>query len=313
MNYYDQQLSLLQEQCARERKLEASRQELQSQYNEFCRQAEELHRIMETEQADVDKLESRSLAAFFYNIMGKMEEKLTAEQQEAYAARIKYDAAARQRDLAQAELHRCTAELAELQGCQERYQALLTEKTQAVKQCGGETAERILQAETRIAHLENLKKELWEAECAGNAALTTADEVLASLGSAESWGTWDLVGGGLIADLAKHNHLDNAQSLVEQLQTQLRTFKTELADVTVQADLQVGIDGFLRFADYFFDGIFADWAVLDRIHQSQGQVQDVKNQISSVLSHLRSMMADADEEITAIRNEIETLVRSVPI
>jgi len=35
--------------------------------------------------------------------------------------------------------------------------------------------------------------------------------------------------------------------------------------------MQVNVDGFLRFADYFFDGLFADWAVLDRINQSQEQ------------------------------------------
>lgn len=55
---------------------------------------------------------------------------------------------------------------------------------------------------------------------------------------------------------------------MEYLQSQLRAFRTELADVTISADFQVNIDGFLRFADYVFDGIFADWAVLDRINQA---------------------------------------------
>ena len=313
MNYYDQQLSLLQTQCARAKKLEASCGELQSQYSEFCRQAEELRRIMEQEQGDVDKLEGRSLASFFYNVLGKLEEKLTAEQQEAYAARIKYDAAVRQRDLAEAELRRCTAELAGLQGCQAQYQATLEEKARAVKQRGGQTAQQILEAEEHIARLESLKTELQEAEYAGNAALATADEILSSLSSAESWGTWDLVGGGLITDLAKHSHLDDAQASVEHLQAQLCTFRTELADVTVQADLQVGIDGFLRFADYFFDGIFADWAVLDRIHQSQGQVQAVRNQISDVLGRLQAMADSADREIAGCHNKIDALVRSAPL
>ena len=78
------------------------------------------------------------------------------------------------------------------------------------------------------------------------------------------------MGGGLIADLAKHSRLDDAQASVEYLQSQLRAFRTELADVTISADFQVNIDGFLRVADYVFDGIFADWAVLDRINQVPG-------------------------------------------
>ncbi len=59
---------------------------------------------------------------------------------------------------------------------------------------------------------------------------------------------------------------------------------TELADVTIHADMQVNIDGFLRFADYFFDGLFANWAVLDQIGHSQTQVQSTRNQTENVCS-----------------------------
>lgn len=70
----------------------------------------------------------------------------------------------------------------------------------------------------------------------------------------------------MLSDMVKHSHLDEAQQRVKYLQVQLRRFKTELTDVTIHADIQVSIDGFLRFADYFFDGLFADWAVLDKIN-----------------------------------------------
>ena len=54
---------------------------------------------------DVDRLEGRSLSAFFYNVIGKMDEKLTQEKQEAYAARVKYDAAARELAGIEEDLH----------------------------------------------------------------------------------------------------------------------------------------------------------------------------------------------------------------
>ena len=263
MNGYDQQLKELLAQCARKKKLEASAAELRRQRDTYAARAEELKEAMREEQADVDRLEGRSLAAFFYNVVGKMDEKLTRERQEAYAARVRYDAAARELAGAEEDLARCQAELGTLDGCEERYAALLREKTQAVKAAGGAAAEQILRMEEREAYLESQERELGEASAAGQSALATADEILESLSSAEGWGTWDLIGGGLIADLAKHSKLDEAQAAVEYLQSQLRTFRTELADVTISADFQVNIDGFLRFADYVFDGIFADWAVLD--------------------------------------------------
>lgn len=275
--------------------------------------AQELKESFLKEQADVDRLEGRSLSAFFYNVIGKMDDKLTQERQEAYAAQVKYDAVARELAGIEEDLERYQAEFHSLQNCEARYIAVLREKTQAVKANGGDIAQQILRLEERTAYLESQSRELEEAFAAGQNALTTTDQIVDSLNSAESWGTWDLVGGGLVADLAKHSRLDEAQACVESLQSQLRRFKTELADVTIAADFQVNIDGFLRVADYLFDGLFADWAVLDQIHQSQDQVQNTRSQICSVLNYLQTLMDQTAAEKTRLQQEIERLVSSVPM
>lgn len=129
-----------------------------------------------------------------------------------------------------------------------------------------------------------------------------------SLDSAESWGTWDLFGGGLLTDLSKHDELDNAQAMVEKLQIQLRRFKSELADVAVDADLQISVDGFTRFADFFFDGLFADWAVMDRIDQAQIQVRRTRGQIEGVLRKLEGMIGLNQAETQKIRNALDELI-----
>lgn len=298
---------------ARSKQLEAMIKELRNQRDSLTAQVRELESIKLEEQADVDRLEGRSLAAFFYNVIGKMDEQLDKESQEAYAARVKYDAAARELEGVEADLRRYESELSALRGCEHRYDEVLKEKADAIKAAGGSNGEEILKLEERNAFLESQKKELQEAISAGNAALSTTQQVLSSLDSAEGWGTWDLFGGGLVANLAKHSHLDEAQGAIEQLQSQLRRFKTELADVTIQADMQVNVDGFLRFADYFFDGLFADWAVLDKINQSQSQVQNTKSQIASVLSRLDSMMRTLEQEQVQIKSKLDTLVRDAQL
>lgn len=313
MSGYDEQLRQLQAQCARKKKLEATAAELRTQRDTYTVRARELEQNFQAEQEDVERLEGRSLSAFFYHVIGKKEEKLTQEKQEAYAARVKYDAVARELSGIEEDLRRCESELDGLQDCERRYADLLQAKTKAVKAVGGGTAEQILKLETRAAYLESQERELEEACAAGKEALATTDQIAASLDSAEGWGTWDLFGGGLLSDMAKHSHLDDAQAQVEQLQSQLRRFKTELADVAIDADFQVSIDGFLRMADYFFDGIFADWAVLDRIHQSQEQIGETRNRINSVLTHLHTLMEQTGAEKEDIRHQIETLVGSVPM
>ena len=80
MNRYDERLHPLQAQCARKKKLEAAAAELRTQRDTYTARARELERHFQEEQADVDRLEGRSLSAFFYNVIGKMDEKLTQER-----------------------------------------------------------------------------------------------------------------------------------------------------------------------------------------------------------------------------------------
>ena len=89
----------------------------------------------------------------------------------------------------------------------------------------------------------------------------------------------------------------------------LRRFKTELADVEIDADVQVTVDGFLKFADFFFDNLFTDWAVLDRIGQSQQQVQDTRRQIERVLARLKRMAAAQDSQMEDERERLEQIAR----
>lgn len=303
MTYYDGQLRQLQEQVMRKTRLEAQRKELESQRQELSVRVRALEQQKLDEQTDVDRLEGHSLAAFFYGVIGKKEEMLSREREEAYAAKVKYDAAAQERSAVERDLTRTEAELDRLQGCEQRYRETLAAKAEAVKDSGTPRGTELLRLEERIAYLDSQKKELREAIAAGETALATTDGILSHLDSAEGWGTWDLLGGGMLTGLAKHSHLDEAQAQVEQLQVELCRFKTELADVTVQADLQVSVDGFLRFADYFFDGLFADWTVLDQINRSQAQVRTTRARIEQVLDRLDALLQAAEVEQERTRNQ----------
>ncbi len=245
----------------------------------------------------------------FFNVIGKLDDKLTQERQEAYAAKVKLDAAQRELAGIDADISEYEAELAEVRVAEARYDEALAQKKAALRASGTPAGEQILELEQKIALLEAQKKELREAVSAGRSAMGTADRILSELDSADSWNIWDMFGGGgIITHMAKHGHLDDAQSLVEELQGKLRRFKTELADIRIAADLQVNIDGFLRFADYFFDGLFADWAVGDRISESQSSVHGTKNKISQTLSKLTNMEKSIDHELAQLSVQMDDLI-----
>lgn len=308
MTYYDEELQTLQQQIARKKHLQALLKELYTQRTELEAKVSNLRGVMEKEQSDVDRLEGRGLTALFYGIVGKKEEKLDEQRREAVTARAKYDVAMQEMDLVQRRLSRYEDELATLKDVEMKYAYALKQKVQLLKASATPVSEKILQYEEQISNLENQKKEIREAISAGTKAKNIAEQVLSELDDAEGWGTWDLLGGGLLSDLAKHSSLDDAQEEIEHLQVQLRRFKTELADVTIRVEMQVNIDGFLRFADYFFDGLFADWAVLDKIEESQSEVKSVIKQIQAVLDKLAAMLTNAERDQAAVQVKLDSLV-----
>lgn len=308
MILYNEQLRILYDMVCRKKHLEKMRKELTEQKYLLSGNVTELNKVRLEEQADVDKLEGGSLAAFFYNVIGKMDEKLTKEREEAYLATVKYDAAVKEFEKVKEELLKNKEELNKLGNCVEQYEELLELKKERMKTTGHWAAEKIFEFEQKLTYLDNEERELNEALKAGEAAEKFTEDVLDSLSSAESWGTFDVLGGGLIADAVKYSKLDDAQMLIEGLQDQLRRFKTELADVTIYSEMDVKVDGFLQFADYFFDNLFTDWMVMDKIRNSQQQVENTADQIRSVMEKLLEMKDQVQIQKKSIQEKLDELV-----
>ena len=308
MTYYDEQLQILGQQVARKVHLEALLRDLQNQKVTLDAKVEELKRIKLDEQKDVDRLEGRSLAALFYDAIGKKGEKLDKEIGEAYAAVAKYDAAAHELRVVNEDIAKYETEVRGLSNCEKEYNRILEEKAEAIKKSGTAYAQEMLDMEEQIAQLDSKKKEIDEANSAGKEALRRAEDVLAKLNEAHDWGIWDLGKGGLISSLAKHSALDEAQESLKELQIQLRRFKTELADVTIHADVRVSIDDSLRSADLFFDNVFTDWAVLNKIEESQTQAKSAIKQINEALDKLLEIRKKAQKEQIAKYAALDDLI-----
>lgn len=308
MTDYDDALRTLREKLARKARAESALKSLRAQLAELKAQEKRLADILREEQADVDRLEKPSLTAFFYAVMNRKEEKLEKEKAEAYAAAVKRQAAVRQIETVIYDIGSLEAELSELTGIETQYDRVYAQKTAAVKAADPERAAEICRIEDRLDDIRAQTQEIDEALSAGWAALDRITGIEDQLSSAEGWGTLDLLGGGILADLAKHSHLDDAQAQIDELQDLLRRYHTELADVAVQAGIQAQIGGFLRFADYFFDGLFADWAVLDSIHGSQQQIADTRAQVEQVQDRLEALKATLSEEAGRLKAQLEDTV-----
>ena len=90
MNDYN--LRELQEKVELYKALERRKASLAGQKQELFSEECRLAVLRDKEDADVEKWEGGSLAAFFYGVVGKREERLEKEKQEAYEAAVKHDA-----------------------------------------------------------------------------------------------------------------------------------------------------------------------------------------------------------------------------
>ena len=85
----------------------------------------------------------------------------------------------------------------------------------------------------------------------------------------------------------KHMKVNNASRCVDDARRDLATFRDELGDIRDVKNLNIDIDVFLSFADFFFDGFVADIFVQSKIRKGQQQVREVIRRVEDILRRLK--------------------------
>ena len=309
LNQINAELKQLNEAQARQEQLEAQLRDLQAQRAERDRRVMETGRLFREEQDDVDRLEKGGLRALLLSLTGDREVRLSQERREALSAKLQYDQARRDLEDIDRRIGELLREKDGLRVDRIRRDALLEEKAGLLKQLGGAAGARLTELDQQLDALGHQRREVQEALSAGRSAETALSAVLDSLDSAEDWGTWDMFGGGLLSTIAKHGHLDDAQAGIGYAQQCLSRFRTELADVQRMDVPQVYIGDFATFADYFFDGLFADWYVQSRIHDAQDGVSEVHLRVLDALRRLEEMDRGLKGEQDSLEGERARLLQ----
>ena len=307
----DQAIDALTAAQARRKQLDAQIEELHRQRGERQAKVDETAQSFRKEQDDVDKLEKGGVHAFLLTLIGHKEERLDKERREALAAKLQYDQARSDLEYLENKLNGLIRERDGLRDAPEQLEALWTEKAELVKAMGGQTGARLVELDRQLSDVTHQQKELEEALSAGENAKRLLGQVQDDLDSARSWGTWDMLGGGLIATMAKYDRLDSAQSSIRAAQRALSDFRTELADVSQLQVPSIQIGEFATFADYFFDGIFSDWYVQSSIKKAQEGVSEVHMKLTAALRDLEAASQDLNDQQASLKREREELLDSV--
>lgn len=276
----------------------------------MAREVDGLHQQLEKEKVDVVRLKKLSLTNFYHTLINDKTQLLEKEEQEVLAVKLKIDRLAAQRMAQQNALDKLKLKEVSLDGLEKQWKMMLEKKKSLIAHVDDVLWDKIRREEEGIEGEKLQLKEISEAISAGNSVLTDVTGIQKSLDSAAGWGTYDMLGGGLIATMAKRGHLDEAQKAMHHFQSSLRVFNRELEDVGGGIDFDLHIDGFLSFADWFFDGFFVDWVVQSKIHDAKSQMAVLEGRIRALINNLRQESTRCNTRIDGHTKAIEAMIQT---
>ncbi|MDO5293458.1 MAG: hypothetical protein Q4F05_11995 [bacterium] len=281
---------------------------IKEEINVLNKQIRELKASYIKEDQDIEELKKTSLYSFYLKVRGKYEETMDQEVLEAAAAKVKFENKKFQLEDAEMREQALQIESKKYAKCQVKYKELYELRRKELLAEENETKIMLLEYQSKLTNCEHMLKEVKEAINAGRRVKSELARVESSLDSARSYGAWDIMGGGLVADTMKHSNLNDAKKQLQSVQSLMRGFRTELADVRISLDVQIDTDGFSKFADFMFDGLFADWNMQSRINDSRSSVMAAKQKVESTIRKLERLRSAQEGEISQYQRKIDEIV-----
>lgn len=276
---------------------------IESQKKQLDYKRDELFKQLKKEEIDVEKLERLSFTNLFHMIKGDKGDRLYEERKEVLAAKLKYDEAVSAINRLNEEISVIRDNIRALGNLDNEYENIIKEKEELIKSGNYNELNELNKLIEKQIELKNREKETNEALSAGYMVVDSLRRVQESLDSAGNWGTYDMLGGGFIATMAKHSRIDEARDEIDRTQSLLRKFHRELKDVGTTANINIEIGSFLTFADYFFDGLFADWSVQSRINDAQDRAYETLRRVQDLIYMLERDMSNIQSEFKKIDDE----------
>ena len=282
-------------------KLRSQSQEANSRLKSKEERSVQLKQVLEKEYHDVEQLDKLNLTALFYSILGNKDKKQEKERQEYLKAKLQYEEAIEEIKLIKRTVEQLRIEINLLKNSEEKYQLLLREKEEFLLSLEDESSKNLQDVIDDInaaaLHIQEIEEVLQEAE----PALHYLNETFNQLQSAESWGTFDMIGGGLLVTSIKHGKIDEARLGISKAQFYLDNLSRELRDVVLPTQLNESIDigDFNSFGDYIFDGLIFDFIVQEKISKSKSHVQRVYLQVSTIEHMLKNQLQELQNAIKA--------------
>lgn len=269
------------------RKLNDAKKDVENCTNKY--QQAKVHYEEETE--DIEEAGEKSFAYFIRTVIGSQERKIEKEKQEQIEARYQLDKVSEQLEEAKANYEQLAFNVTKTRAELEDLKKIIAVSDPSYKEKVDEESKKRMGWRQELVEVD-------EAFNAGKSILNRINEALKHLGSANSWSTMDMLGGGFFTDMMKYDKIDEAENLMSKVESELRRYELELKDVEYEWNSSYEfISGGHRAMDIFFDNIFTDISNNKKINNNINSLENLKNQIITVQNRLKGMKREIKEKI----------------
>lgn len=268
----------------------------------------------EREALDVEQIEKESLKNTLLRLVRVYDDKREKEIQEMLTAKLKYDQSAERLKNLQHELEESRTRIALLKKDESAYKEELKNREQRIKnKITDANYAKYQHLDTKAERLLGQLAETAEAVRAAQAVRATAESAQSHLSSAESWATYDVwAKGGIISHMVKYDHIDNAQADFNRLTSQIRDLNKELQDVGMLNGVDdIGIEKGVRLFDFWFDNIFTDLNVREKIRRDIDAINQLRSEVGRLITRLENKIKEIKKDLTSIEQEKNDLLINI--
>ncbi|MDV4151705.1 hypothetical protein R0131_12825 [Clostridium sp. AL.422] len=309
MNNFNEEFIKIESERNTLKKLNSKLLAIEHEINKTEKTFEELKIKLSKEKKDVDKLESFSLSSIYYKMKGTIDEKISKEKFEFLEAQAKYIECDDYLKRLLSNKKSILNEISQLGDLDLKYNNLLNKSADYILSLNNDKSKKVSEILERIKFISIEKKEIQEALLEGDNLIPYIDNAISSLNSAKNWGIYDMMGGDLIATMAKRSKMNDASTALNSIKVMLIKYNAELDDLSENITISLSLDGISGFMDYFFDNIFTDYFIQGKINSALDSSISLKNKVVSIQNKLTNKFNVYEKDLINLKIKLEEEIK----
>lgn len=153
------------------------------------------------------------------------------------------------------------------------------------------------------------QREIREALYEGDKLIPCIEKAISYLNSAKNWGIYDMMGGDLIATMAKRSKMSEASNAINSIKVMLKKYNSELNDLSDKINISLNLDGLSSVMDYLFDNFFTDYFVQGKINSALEASIELKAKVTNIQMNLNNRSSICTQELKNLKIKLEEEIK----